>query len=171
MKRYFNIERDKPFGILDRLSRLFNFDIRLQFGIESGADFCAGLVLFGHGFVLGFTRGMPHIVGGFYVSIHALTEQVTLTAGFESDWYHDYLNDPIGLAIAANELSGGTEDFGIRNACSEGCCSHEDVAECHDEPANTTAGDLSSVRVVAPKLCAVARHRDIGCDVDCAGRK
>jgi len=91
MKFYKNLERDKPTDTRDRLSRLLTFDLRVQFSFEGGADVLLSLVLFGHGLTLGFTRGMPHIVGGIYVEINALTERFNLSAGYQSEWYAKYI--------------------------------------------------------------------------------
>ena len=182
MKFYSSLDRSPSFGLADRLSRLLTFDFRAQFSVESGADFLVSLIVFGQGLTLGFTRGMPHIVGGVYAEVNILTERFSATAGFQSQWYDEYLNgEPLGIDIEALEESG---DFAIKSvtlppggevvlekrtsgACVDGCCSHEDVAECHDDPenpANTMAGDLPV------KHCTVARHVDIGCSPDCPNR-
>ena len=141
MKRYGGIERDKPFNFADRLSRLTEFDLRVQFSAESGVDGCLALVLFGHGLVLGFTRGLPHIVGGVYVGVSALTERIHFTFGFQSEWYDDYLNRIDGPAPVGIDIDSLVKGTGIVNVsttpisageCTEDCCSHEDVAECND---------------------------------------
>ena len=92
MKRYNSFERNKPFSLGERLSRLLTFDFRAQFAIEGGLDACLSLVVFGHGLTLGFTRGVPHVIAGVYLGVSALTEQFDMTFGFQSDWYDEYLN-------------------------------------------------------------------------------
>jgi len=221
MKRYGSIERDKPFNFADRLSRLLEFDFRVQFSVENGVDACLSLVVFGHGITLGLTRGMPHIVGGVSLGVSALTERFEFTFGFQSDWYDDYMNDLFvnadiaptsgdvsfllpsvfptsprpdgwmgyddpqyvpaypntilgdGVTIRATvgEVQAGALDSEGRiktfDCGDDGCCSHDDPSGIADDDNPQYIGRAGGQTL---KPCILARHRDIGCGAECAGR-
>ena len=153
MKRYNSFERNKPFSLGERLSRLLTFDFRAQFAIEGGLDACLSLVVFGHGLTLGFTRGVPHVIAGVYLGVSALTEQFDMTFGFQSDWYDEYLNRLV------DEIRPCTATADISSMYKAGI-----------DPALPDA-DTAFAAVTVPSPCSFSRHLETGCDSTCAGRR